>query len=68
MSTLEVWYAHLDMDELLPQFQALWWTRRRHRVCGTPIAKARAHDSHQAYEKLCYAHRTANPGSSTILR
>ena len=33
LSMLEVWYAHLDMDELLPRFQALS-TRSGRRACG----------------------------------
>ena len=53
MSMLEVWYAHLDMGELLPRFQALLDPKKTPSVWRA-IAKARAHDSHQAYEKLCY--------------
>ena len=50
-SSLEVWYAHLDADQLLPTFAdaldpvetpALW----------RAIERARAHDSVQAFEKL----------------
>src|SRR6478672_10748849 len=53
LSMLEVWYAHLDMGELLPRFQALLDPKKTPSVWRA-ITKARAHDSHQAYEKLCY--------------
>jgi uncharacterized protein (DUF2252 family) len=52
MPMLGVWYAHLDMDELLPRFRSLLNPRRTPSVWRA-IAKARAHDSHQAFEKLC---------------
>src|SRR6202034_3000902 len=52
MSMLEVWYAHLDMDDLLPRFNSLLDPKRTPSVWRA-IAKARAHDSHQAFEKLC---------------
>jgi uncharacterized protein (DUF2252 family) len=52
MSMLEVWYAHLDMDDLLPRFRSLLDPKRTPSVWRA-IAKARAHDSHQAFEKLC---------------
>ena len=51
LSSLDVWYAHLDADQLLPTFAdvldpvetpALW----------RAIERARAHDSVQAFEKL----------------
>jgi uncharacterized protein (DUF2252 family) len=54
MSMLEVWYAHLDMDELLPRFQSLIDPDKTPGVWHA-IAKARAHDSLQAFEKLCRA-------------
>jgi uncharacterized protein (DUF2252 family) len=50
---LGVWYAHLDMDELLPRFRSLLDPRRTPSVWRA-VAKARAHDSHQAFEKLCH--------------
>ncbi len=53
MSMLEVWYAHLDMDDLLPRFNSLLDPKRTPSVWRA-IAKARAHDSHQAFEKLCH--------------
>ena len=53
MSMLEVWYAHLDMSELLPRFQSLLDPKRTPGVWRA-ITKARAHDSHQAFDKLCH--------------
>ncbi len=53
MSILEVWYAHLDMGELLPRFQSLLDPKKTPSVWHA-ITKARAHDSHQAYNKLCH--------------
>jgi uncharacterized protein (DUF2252 family) len=52
MSMLDVWYANLDMDALLPRFQASLDPRRTPNVWRA-IAKARAHDSMQAFDKLC---------------
>ena len=52
-SMLEVWYAHLDMDELLPQFQSMLDADSTPKVWRA-ITKARAHDSMQAFEKLCF--------------
>jgi uncharacterized protein (DUF2252 family) len=51
MSVLEVWYAHLDMDELLPRFQSSLDPRRTPGVWKA-IAKARAHDNAQVFAKL----------------
>src|SRR5271155_303055 len=53
MPMLGVWYAHLDVDELLPRFRSLVNPKRTPSVWRA-IAKARAHDSHQAFEKLCH--------------
>jgi uncharacterized protein (DUF2252 family) len=53
MSMLEVWYSHLDMGELLPRFQSLLDPKKTPSVWRA-ITKARAHDSHQAYDKLCH--------------
>ncbi len=53
LSMLDVWYAHLDMDELLPRFESLMDPKRTPSVYQA-IAKARAHDSMQAFEKLCH--------------
>ena len=52
-SMLEVWYAHLDMDELLPRFQSMLDPRATPKVWRA-ITNARAHDSMQAFEKLCF--------------
>jgi len=49
---IDVWYARLDMDELLPRFRALLDAKRTPTVWKS-MMQARAHDSHQAYEKLC---------------
>jgi uncharacterized protein (DUF2252 family) len=54
---LDVWYAHLDMSELLPRFRSLLDEKRTPSVWRA-INKARAHDSHQAFERLCHT-----PGS-----
>jgi uncharacterized protein (DUF2252 family) len=51
-SMIDVWYARLDMDELLPRFGALLDAKRTPAIWKA-VNKARAHDSHQAYEKLC---------------
>ncbi len=54
MSMLDVWYAHLDMDALLPRFSSLVDPKKTPGVWHA-IAKARAHDSLQAFDKLCQA-------------
>jgi uncharacterized protein (DUF2252 family) len=51
-SMLEVWYAHLDLDDLLPRFRGLLNPKRTPAVWRA-VASARAHDSHQAVAKLC---------------
>jgi uncharacterized protein (DUF2252 family) len=51
MPMLDVWYAHLDCDNLLPRFDALLDPKKTPNVWKA-ISKARAHDSHQAFEKL----------------
>jgi len=51
-SVLEVWYAHLDLDDLLPRFRVLLDPKRTPAVWRA-VAGARAHDSHQAVAKLC---------------
>ncbi len=53
VSMLDVWYAHLDVDELLPRFRSLL-DRKRTPSVWHAMATARAHDSHQAYDKLCH--------------
>jgi uncharacterized protein (DUF2252 family) len=52
-SMLEVWYAHLDMSELLPRFRSLLDPKKTPSVWRA-INKARAHDSHQAFDRLCH--------------
>jgi uncharacterized protein (DUF2252 family) len=49
---LEVWYAHLDMDDLLPRFRSLNATKTP--AVWKAISKARAKDSLQAFKKLCH--------------
>jgi uncharacterized protein (DUF2252 family) len=51
MSMLDVWYAHLDVEKLLPRFQGLLDAKKTPSVWRA-ITKARAHDSHQAFDKL----------------
>jgi uncharacterized protein (DUF2252 family) len=55
MSMLEVWYSRIDANELLPRFESLL-DRKRTPSVWRAINKARAHDSHQAFEKLCQRH------------
>lgn len=51
MSMLEVWYQHLDIDEMLPRFRSLL-DRKTTPSVWRAIVKARAHDSLQAFDKL----------------
>jgi uncharacterized protein (DUF2252 family) len=48
---LQVWYAHLDVDEMLPRFHSSLDPTQTPAVWKA-IAKARAHDSVQAFSKL----------------
>jgi uncharacterized protein (DUF2252 family) len=50
---MSVWYAHLNVEEILPRFSALLDPKRTPNVWKA-ITKARAHDSHQAFDKLCF--------------
>jgi uncharacterized protein (DUF2252 family) len=50
---MSVWYAHLDVEQILPRFSSLLDPKKTPRVWNA-INKARAHDSHQAFEKLCH--------------
>ena len=51
MSTLDVWYSHLDVDRLLPPFlKAL--DRVKTPAVWKAIETARAHDSMQAFSRL----------------
>jgi len=52
MPTLDVWYARLDIETLMPRFQSLLDQERTPSVWRA-INKARAHDSLQAFSKLC---------------
>jgi uncharacterized protein (DUF2252 family) len=49
---MSVWYAHLNVEEILPRFSALLDPKKTPNVWKA-INKARAHDSHQAFDKLC---------------
>jgi uncharacterized protein (DUF2252 family) len=53
VSMMSVWYAHLDAEEILPRFSSLLDPKRTPSVWKA-ITKARAHDSHQAVDKLCH--------------
>jgi uncharacterized protein (DUF2252 family) len=50
-SSLEVWYAHLDMDQLLPRFMRALDPSKTPAVWKA-IGSARAHDSMQAFSRL----------------
>lgn len=51
MSSLDVWYAHLDVDRLMPAFlKAL--DREKTPAVWKAIETARAHDSMQAFDRL----------------
>ena len=52
MSMLEVWYSRMDTSDLLPRFQSLL-DRNRTPSVWRAIHKARAHDSHHAFDRLC---------------
>jgi uncharacterized protein (DUF2252 family) len=52
MTNLEVWYAHIDMDELRAQFDSQLQTRQR-KLVDKGLAKARTRDSMQELVKLC---------------
>ncbi len=51
LSMLEVWYQHLDVEDLAPRFRSLL-DRKKTPSVWRAIAKARAHDNLQAFEKL----------------
>jgi uncharacterized protein (DUF2252 family) len=61
MGNLAVWYAHLDVDEVLPHVEA-GMDRRRAKAVRKDLAKARTHDSVQLLAKLTNR-RTASPRS-----
>jgi uncharacterized protein (DUF2252 family) len=47
-----VWYAHLDMDDLLPRFRSMH--AKTTPAVWKAITKARAKDNLQAFKKLCH--------------
>jgi uncharacterized protein (DUF2252 family) len=51
MTNLEVWYAHIDIDELRAQFDSQLQARQR-KVLDKGLAKARTRDSMQELSKL----------------
>ena len=51
MTNLDVWYAHVDMDQLRAQFEPQLKARQR-KVVDKGLAKARTRDSMQAVAKL----------------
>ena len=51
MTNLDVWYAHVDMDQLRAQFESQLKARQR-KVVDEGLAKARTRDSMQAVAKL----------------
>jgi uncharacterized protein (DUF2252 family) len=53
MSMLDVWYQHLDVEHLAPRFRSLL-DRKKTPSVWRAIAKARAHDHLQAFDKLAY--------------
>jgi len=52
-SMLATWYEHLDLESLVPRFEAMLDPHRTPAVWHA-IEKARAHDSVQAYERLTH--------------
>lgn len=54
VSMMSVWYAHLDMEEILPRFSSLLDPKKTPMIWKA-ITNARAHDSHQAVDKLCHS-------------
>ena len=51
MTNLEVWYAHMDMDQMRAQFDAQLQARQR-KVVDKGLAKARTRDSMEELAKL----------------
>jgi uncharacterized protein (DUF2252 family) len=54
MTNLEVWYAHLDMDQMRAQLDAQLRPQQR-KVVEKGLAKARTRDSMEEVAKLCHA-------------
>ncbi|HEY6310903.1 MAG TPA: DUF2252 domain-containing protein [Streptosporangiaceae bacterium] len=53
MTNLEVWYAHMDMDEMRAQLDAQLLPKQR-KVVAKGLAKARTRDSMEEVAKLCH--------------
>ncbi|MGA3153131.1 MAG: DUF2252 domain-containing protein [Streptosporangiaceae bacterium] len=53
MTNLDVWYAHMDMDQMRKQFDAQLQPRQR-KVVDKGLAKARTRDSMQEVAKLTH--------------
>ena len=53
MGNLEVWYAHLEVESLLDQIRAQIRAKDR-KLIERDVAKARTHDSLQAFSKLTH--------------
>jgi uncharacterized protein (DUF2252 family) len=52
MRTLDVWYAHVDVDEVLAMFEAMVTTSDGMKIAHQTVARARAHDTMHAVAKL----------------
>jgi uncharacterized protein (DUF2252 family) len=52
MTNLKVWYAHMDMEQMLPQFDTQLRPQQR-KVVDKGLAKARTRDSMEELAKLC---------------
>jgi uncharacterized protein (DUF2252 family) len=53
MTNLDIWYAHLDMDQMRAQFDAQLAPRQR-KLVDKGLAKARTRDSMEEVAKLCH--------------
>ena len=54
MTNLDIWYAHLDMDQMRAQFDAQLRPQQR-KLMDKGLAKARTRDSMEELAKLCHA-------------
>ena len=52
MRTLDVWYARVDVDEVLTMFEAMVTTADGMKIAQKTVAKARTHDTMHAVTKL----------------
>lgn len=50
-SQLQVWYAHMNVEQTIPRFRSQV-SSKRFRAIETALASARGHDSRQALDKL----------------